>query len=94
MQAFDSSTDAHALVLASLRKMNDYGTPPTGSPNPAVTQQRVWRDLDMAEDRPNRRQRPEWYGVFGTLGGAPEFDPLSGTRLAAGCKAGKPAGSA
>jgi hypothetical protein len=36
---------------------------------------------------------PEWYGVFGTLGGAPEFDPLSSTRLAAGCKGGKPAGT-
>ena len=36
---------------------------------------------------------PKWYGVFGTLGGAPEFDPLSGTRLAAGCTGGKPAGT-
>ena len=36
---------------------------------------------------------PKCYGVFGPLGGAPEFDPLSGTRLAAGSRAGKPAGT-
>ena len=33
---------------------------------------------------------PKWYGVFGTLGGAPEFDPLSGTGLAAACKGERP----